>query len=60
MRSSKRRGGVGSSPGRGLVRAGLLCLVVAGCATDPPPALLTIIDPERVVLHDSEVVPDSA
>lgn len=60
MRLSKRRGGVGPSPGRGLVRAGLLCLVAAGCATDPPPALLTLIDPERAVIHDSEVVPDSA
>lgn len=55
-----RRGGGGSGPGRGLFRAGLLCLVAAGCATDPPPALLTLVDAERLTVHDSELIPDSA
>jgi hypothetical protein len=59
MRQSRRRGGVGAGSGRALFQAGLACLVAAGCATDPPPALLTVIDPQRLVLQDSEMLADS-
>jgi hypothetical protein len=60
MLASVRRGGVGVRPGRALIQAGVFCLVAAGCATDPPPALLTLIDPETMTLQDSELLPDSA
>lgn len=59
MTRSVRRGGVGRRPGRALVQAGILCLVAAGCATDPPPALLTLVDPETMARQDSELLPDS-
>lgn len=57
---SIRRGGVGRQPGRALIQTGVLCLVVTACATDPPPALLTLVDPQTMALHDSELLPDSA
>ena len=57
---SVRRGGVGQGPGRALIQAGVVCLVATGCATDPPPALLTLVDPETMALQDSELLPDSA
>ncbi|MBR9990562.1 MAG: hypothetical protein KFH98_12450 [Gemmatimonadetes bacterium] len=60
MSLSVRRGGVGWEPGRALVRAGFLCLVATGCATDPPPALLTLVDPETLTIQDSELLADSA
>lgn len=60
MSWSVRRGGVGSQPGRAVIQAGVLCLVATGCATDPPPALLTLVEPETIVLQDSELLPDSA
>ena len=55
-----RRGGVGRMSGRALIQAGLTCLVATGCATDPPPALLTIVDPEALAFHDSDLLSDSA
>ena len=55
-----RRGGVGRLSGRALIQAGLTCLVATGCATDPPPALLTIVDPEALAFHDSDLLSDSA
>lgn len=60
MSESVRRGGVGVQPGRALIQAGLFCLVATGCATDPPAALLTLVDPETMTLQDSEILPDSA
>ena len=54
-----RRGGVGEGPGRALIQAGMTCLVAAGCATDPPPALLTVVDVEALSLQDSQLLPDS-
>jgi hypothetical protein len=60
MSWSVRRGGVGWRPGRALIQAGVACLVVTACATDPPPALLTLVDPERLVLQDSDLLDDSA
>lgn len=60
MSWSVRRGGVGRQPGRALIQAGVVCLVVTACATDPPPALLTLVDPERLVLQDSDLLDDSA
>ena len=60
MSPGVRRGGVGRQPGRAVIQAGVLCLVATGCATDPPPALLTLVDPETIVLQDSELLPDSA
>lgn len=60
MSSSVRRGGVGWQPGRALIRAGVVCLVATACAADPPPALLTLVDPERLVLQDSNLLDDSA
>lgn len=55
-----RRGGAGRMSGRALIQAGLTCLVATGCATDPPPALLTIVDPEALAFHDSDLLSDSA
>lgn len=60
MSESVRRGGVGVKPGRALIQAGVFCLVVTSCATDPPPALLTLVDPETMTLQDSALLPDSA
>lgn len=62
MSWSVRRGGVGWQPGRALIRAGagFVCIVATACATDPPPALLTLVDPERLVLQDSDLLDDSA
>jgi hypothetical protein len=60
MSESIRRGGVGFEPGRALIRAGILCLVATGCATDPPPALLTLVDAETLTIQDSELLADSA
>lgn len=60
MLESVRRGGVGTKPGRAFVQAGVFCLVATGCATDPPPALLTFVDPETMTLQDSALLPDSA
>jgi hypothetical protein len=60
MSWSLRRGGVGKQPGRAVVQAGVFCLVATGCATDPPLALLTLVDPETMVRQDSEMLPDSA
>ena len=60
MASSVRRGGVGWQPGRALIMAGVVCLVATACATDPPPALLTLVDPERLVVQDSDLLDDSA
>lgn len=37
-----------------------LCIIAGACAADPPPALLTMIEPERMALQDSELLPDSA
>lgn len=36
-----------------------MCITAAACAADPPPALLTMIEPERMALQDSELLPDS-
>jgi hypothetical protein len=54
-----RRGGVGTGPGRALVQAGLACFVAAGCTTDPPPALLTVVDVPALAMQDSRLLPDS-
>lgn len=60
MSVSVRRGGFGLKSGRALVQAGVACLVATGCATEPPPALLTLVDPETMTRQDSELLPDSA
>jgi hypothetical protein len=37
-----------------------VCLAAAACEADPPPALLTMIEPERMALQDSQLLSDSA
>jgi len=53
-----KRGRVGVA-GRLVGLAGL-CIIAGACAADPPPALLTMIEPERMALQDSELLSDSA
>jgi hypothetical protein len=60
MTSGTRRGGVGTGSGRALLQAGIVCLVAAGCAADPPPALLMLVDAQRLVFQDSPLLSDSA
>lgn len=45
---------------RSVILASAVVIGMAGCAGEPPPALLTLIEPERMVLQDSELLPDSA
>lgn len=60
QRMRVRRGGVGSGPGRVLIQAAIGCLVVAGCAADPSPALLSLVDPARLALYNSDLLDDTA
>ena len=43
-----------------LVGVAGFCVIASACAAEPPPALLTMIEPERMALQDSELLPDSA
>lgn len=43
-----------------ILAAAIVLVAVSACGREAPPALLTLIEPERMVLQDSELLPDSA
>lgn len=45
--------------GRTVLAAAIIVMGAASCGGETPPALLTLIEPERMVLQDSELLPDS-
>jgi hypothetical protein len=59
VRSRQAKRGRVAVAGRWVGLAGL-CIIAGACSADPPPALLTMIEPERMALQDSELLPDSA